>query len=1104
MTGGTKVTGQLWYANGASGGLAGQYGYAAPGDDTGYINSDGSSNTILIPPTGTNLAIDAWYTGIAVDTAAGYYWVLDGATDSGSLATADPTAQQLLEYRIGGATPIASITVGNAADVDYANALVVDATHHKLYASIWNASTTTSGIISYSYNPATGAMGPGAMVLTSANVGSSAATVSNVTSMALDVASQNLYFVADDVGYNIAPFAPSNAVYVENLNTGGVTQLTSSAQFPPGAQSGGSVAAADPNGLITGVAVDTADNKVFFLTGGINRSNNQVSPAPALWYVSANGGANQTATQISLPAGTLNSEWLTAGLSYDPVNRQLYIGTQNINSTTVGNGVVIAQLGAGGTSVTGVTTIGETTLEAGATTGDTPLGLDFVSLPVPDFAAAGTPAVQNGSAVNLLSSGSTSTDASNGFYVGATVQITGGTFTTSTSNENSASDDHLGVSTGGTSITASYNSATETLTLSGYDSIANYNAVLKSVQYSATGQNPTDFGRNGVRTITWTLNDGEQNIPAGSQNSTTTSVTVSSVDAAPVLAGGGNSIAYPAGGAGVAVDPALAVSDVDSLAMASATVAISAGFVTGDQLNFTDQNGIVGSYSSGVLTLSGTASIAQYQTALDSVTFSSTSSDPQAGATEPTRTISWTVNDGAVSAAAVTTTVNIGPAPATLSGAGNTVAYVAIGPAVAVDDALVVGDVDAVAITGATVTISAGLAGADQLNFSDQNGIAGSYSNGVLTLSGSASAAQYQAALRSVTYSSASPDPTAAGTDLTRTVAWVVSDAGGASNTANSTINVAPCYCEGTHILTARGEVAVEHLREGDMAVTAGGGLRPVVWIGWRRLDLSRHPRPRDVWPVRISAGAFGEHAPRRDLFVSPGHNIAVGGVLVPAILLTNGATIRQVERDAVVYYHVELDRHDLIHAEGLPAESYLDCGNRNAFANGGGFLELHPDFAPKRAAETCLPIRKDGAELEAAKAMLLARAMRLGFITTSQPSLRVIADGLTLSPTLITGSRHVFVVPAAARELRLASRVWTPGHMVPGSQDDRRLGVLVTRLECDGAPVDLLSLEQGWLDGDRDWRWTDGRAALPPGARHIAVDLGGEPLYWGEVSAAA
>ena len=195
-----------------------------------------------------------------------------------------------------------------------------------------------------------------------------------------------------------------------------------------------------------------------------------------------------------------------------------------------------------------------------------------------------------------------------------------------------------------------------------------------------------------------------------------------------------------------------------------------------------------------------------------------------------------------------------------------------------------------------------------------------------------------------------------------------------------NTIQVA-CFAEGTRIATDRGPVAVEDLRIADRVVLAdGGAAEPIVWIGKRAVNCRTHPRPETVWPIRIKPGSFGHNMPSRDLFVSPDHALLVEGVLIPARLLVNGSSIRQTRVRQVIYYHIELARHDVVLAEGLPAETYLDTGNRSRFSNGGEVVALHPDFSA-RAWEMrgCAPLVQTGPVLAAVRERLGAKVTNPG-----------------------------------------------------------------------------------------------------------------------------
>ena len=132
------------------------------------------------------------------------------------------------------------------------------------------------------------------------------------------------------------------------------------------------------------------------------------------------------------------------------------------------------------------------------------------------------------------------------------------------------------------------------------------------------------------------------------------------IDYAPILtlsSGAG----YTEGGPPGDVATGLVVTDPDQAVIKGATVAITAGFTAGDTLSFTPSGGIVGSYdaATGVLTLTGNASFAAYQTVLDLVAFSAAGDNPTNYGANPTRTVSFTVTDGLLNSDPATATVAV-------------------------------------------------------------------------------------------------------------------------------------------------------------------------------------------------------------------------------------------------------------------------------------------------------------------------------------------------------------------------------------------------------------------------------------------------------------
>ena len=132
--------------------------------------------------------------------------------------------------------------------------------------------------------------------------------------------------------------------------------------------------------------------------------------------------------------------------------------------------------------------------------------------------------------------------------------------------------------------------------------------------------------------------------------------------------------------------------------------------------------------------------------------------------------------------------------------------------------------------------------------------------------------------------------------------------------------------------------IPVEKLAIGDLVATARGAALPVKWIG--RQHFKQHAElglDQTVLPVRVSRFALDERTPHRDLFVSPNHGLLLDGMLIPAIYLVNGTSIVQAMPEGVEkieYFHIELETHEVIFAEGAAAETLLVMHEHEAFAD--------------------------------------------------------------------------------------------------------------------------------------------------------------------------
>ncbi len=161
-----------------------------------------------------------------------------------------------------------------------------------------------------------------------------------------------------------------------------------------------------------------------------------------------------------------------------------------------------------------------------------------------------------------------------------------------------------------------------------------------------------------------------------------------------------------------------------------------------------------------------------------------------------------------------------------------------------------------------------------------------------------------------------------------------------ASQDANIT-----CFLGGTAIATPDGERPVELLGPGDMVLTADGRAVPVLWVGKTTVSTKFGPAER-LMPVRVAAGALDNGLPRRDLLVTSDHALFLEGMLVTAGAMVDGVGVTRASLsgfgDTYTVYHVETENHEVILAEGVGAETFVDYVGRSSFDNYSAYLNLY------------------------------------------------------------------------------------------------------------------------------------------------------------------
>jgi hypothetical protein len=289
------------------------------------------------------------------------------------------------------------------------------------------------------------------------------------------------------------------------------------------------------------------------------------------------------------------------------------------------------------------------------------------------------------------------------------------------------------------------------------------------------------------------------------------------------------------------------------------------------------------------------------------------------------------------------------------------------------------------------------------------------------------------------------------------------------------------CFLAGTQIATLSGETPIERLSVGDVVVTARGDLRPIAWIGIGRVMATRGRR-NAATPVIVRKGALGPNVPYHDLRVTKAHSLYFDGVLIPVEFLVNHRSILWDDRaQEVSIYHIELETHDVLLANGAPAESYRDDGNRWLFGNANSGWHLP-------AKQPCAPVLTGGDGVDAVWSRLLRLAgPRPGLPLTDDPDLHLMVGGRRVDAASRSGGFYVFRLAERPEGARVVCRSGAPQELGL-ARDPRDLGVALLRIVIrQGRRSRVIKAGDGLLvegfhafEADNGFRWTDGDADLP------------------------
>lgn len=311
------------------------------------------------------------------------------------------------------------------------------------------------------------------------------------------------------------------------------------------------------------------------------------------------------------------------------------------------------------------------------------------------------------------------------------------------------------------------------------------------------------------------------------------------------------------------------------------------------------------------------------------------------------------------------------------------------------------------------------------------------------------------------------------------------------------------CFLAGSMIKTIDGEVAVENIKVGDQVFIhteeEGPSFQSVTWVGAKQCDVDPSmPNDQANYPIRILKNALGNNIPYKDMLVTSEHCLFINGQFIPVRMLVNNRSIYYDQSIlSYTYYHIELEKHAVIMADGALTESYLDTGNHTfSYLNTDdpiNFNQIKKSWEYDAAA----PLVVERQIVEPIFDQYHHRAETLGIklkykkpLLTDDMDLHLITDqGEIIRTTLeCKNNHHIFILPAAVESVRIMSRSSRPCDTIGPFVDDRRnLGVLIGKISLFNnqttMTIDHHLKEKdlfGWNNLEpSSCRWTNGNAYL-------------------------